>query len=55
MTFLSPVTNDFLDYIHHLEKMEIEVWASDFNPLAAYANEDKSPAMLLPRPELMKR
>lgn len=47
---ISKITNDFLDYVHHLEKMEIEV-ASDFILFAATLMKIKS-RMLLPRPEL---
>lgn len=47
---ISKITNDFLDYIHHLEKMEIEV-ASEFILFAATLMKIKS-KMLLPRPEL---
>lgn len=47
---ISKITNDFLDYIHHLEKMEIEV-ASEFILFAATLMKIKS-RMLLPRPEL---
>jgi segregation and condensation protein A len=47
---ISKITNDFLDYIHHLEKMEIEV-ASEFILFAATLMKVKS-KMLLPRPEL---
>jgi segregation and condensation protein A len=47
---ISKITNDFLEYIHHLEKMEIEV-ASDFMLFAATLMRIKS-RMLLPRPEL---
>jgi segregation and condensation protein A len=47
---ISKITNDFLEYIHHLEKMEIEV-ASDFILFAATLMRIKS-RMLLPRPEL---
>jgi segregation and condensation protein A len=47
---ISKITNDFLDYIHHLEKMEIEV-ASDFILFAATLMKIKS-RMLLPRPDL---
>lgn len=47
---ISKITHDFLDYIHHLEKMEIEV-ASDFILFAATLMKIKS-RMLLPRPEL---
>lgn len=44
------ITTDFLDYLHHLEKMEIEV-ASEFILFAATLMRIKS-KMLLPRPEL---
>jgi segregation and condensation protein A len=47
---ISKITNDFLDYIHQLEKMEIEV-ASEFILFAATLMKIKS-KMLLPRPEL---
>ena len=47
---ISKITNDFLEYIHQLEKMEIEV-ASDFILFAATLMKIKS-RMLLPRPEL---
>jgi segregation and condensation protein A len=47
---ISKITNDFLDYLHHLEQMEIEV-ASDFILFAATLMRIKS-KMLLPRPEL---
>lgn len=47
---ISKITNDFLDYVHQLEKMEIEV-ASDFILFAATLMKIKS-RMLLPRPEL---
>lgn len=50
---ISKITNDFLDYVHHLEKMEIEV-ASDFILFAATLMKIKS-RMLLPRPELNER
>jgi segregation and condensation protein A len=46
---ISKITLDFLDYIHHLEKMEIEV-ASEFILFAATLMKIKS-KMLLPRPE----
>jgi segregation and condensation protein A len=46
---ISKITVDFLDYIHHLEKMEIEV-ASEFILFAATLMKIKS-KMLLPRPE----
>lgn len=44
------ITNDFLDYLHHLEKMEIEV-ASEFILFAATLMKIKS-KMLIPRPEI---
>jgi segregation and condensation protein A len=47
---ISKITNDFLDYIHHLEKMEIEI-ASEFILFAATLMKIKS-RMLLPRPDL---
>jgi segregation and condensation protein A len=47
---ISKITNDFLEYIHHLEVMNIEV-ASDFILVAATLMRIKS-RMLLPRPEL---
>ncbi|WP_144607482.1 segregation and condensation protein A [Algoriphagus algorifonticola] len=47
---ISKITHDFLDYIHHLEQMEIEV-ASEFILFAATLMKIKS-RMLLPRPEL---
>ncbi|SDD81641.1 condensin subunit ScpA [Algoriphagus faecimaris] len=47
---ISKITNDFLDYLHHLEQMEIEV-ASEFILFAATLMKIKS-RMLLPRPEL---
>ncbi|SEG21758.1 segregation and condensation protein A [Algoriphagus boritolerans] len=50
---ISKITNDFLDYIHQLEKMEIEV-ASDFILFAATLMKIKS-RMLLPRPELNEK
>lgn len=46
---ISKITKDFLDYIHQLEKMEIEV-ASEFILFAATLMKIKS-KMLLPRPE----
>ena len=45
---ISSITNDFLDYIHHLEKMNIEV-ASEFILVAATLMRIKA-KMLLPRP-----
>jgi segregation and condensation protein A len=44
------ITNDFLEYLHMLERMEIEV-ASEFILFAATLMKIKS-RMLLPRPEL---
>ena len=44
------ITNDFLDYVHHMENLEIEV-ASDFILFAATLMKIKS-RMLLPRPVL---
>ena len=46
---IAKITHDFLEYIHTLEKMEIEV-ASDFILFAATLMKIKS-KMLLPRPE----
>jgi len=47
---ISKITNDFLDYIHHLEKLNIEV-ASEFILVAATLMRIKS-KLLLPRPQL---
>jgi segregation and condensation protein A len=47
---IAKITKDFLDYIHQLEKMEIEV-ASDFILFAATLMKIKS-KMLIPSPEL---
>ncbi len=47
---ISKITNDFLDYIHQMENLEIEV-ASDFILFAATLMKIKS-RMLLPRPIL---
>ncbi|MDA1267996.1 MAG: segregation/condensation protein A [Bacteroidetes bacterium] len=47
---ISKITYDFLDYVHHLETLEIEV-ASDFILFAATLMKIKS-RMLLPRPSL---
>lgn len=47
---ISKITLDFLDYLRHLEKMEIEV-ASDFILFAATLMKIKS-KMLIPKPEL---
>ena len=45
---ISKITNDFLDYVHHMENLEIEV-ASDFILFAATLMKIKS-RMLLPLP-----
>lgn len=47
---ISKITNDFLDYLHHMEQMNIEV-ASEFILVAATLMRIKS-KMLLPRPQL---
>lgn len=47
---IAKITNDFLDYIHHLETLNIEV-ASEFILVAATLMRIKS-KMLLPRPQL---
>ncbi|KEO73387.1 segregation and condensation protein A [Anditalea andensis] len=47
---ISRITMEFLDYLHHLEKMEIEV-ASEFILVAATLMKIKS-KMLIPRPDL---
>lgn len=47
---ISKITNDFLDYVHQMEQMEMEV-ASDFILFAATLMKIKS-RMLLPRPEV---
>lgn len=47
---ISKITNDFLDYVHQMEQMEMEI-ASDFILFAATLMKIKS-RMLLPRPEL---
>lgn len=47
---ISKITNDFLEYIHHLEKLNIEV-ASEFILVAATLMRIKS-KLLLPRPQL---
>ncbi|HNP18462.1 MAG TPA: segregation/condensation protein A [Fulvivirga sp.] len=47
---ISKITKDFLDYLHNLEKMNIEV-ASEFILVAATLMRIKS-KMLLPRPQL---
>lgn len=47
---ISKITNDFLSYLHHLEKMNIEV-ASEFILVASTLMRVKA-KMLLPRPEI---
>lgn len=47
---IAKITNDFLDYVHHLEHINIEV-ASEFILVAATLMRIKS-KMLLPRPQL---
>jgi segregation and condensation protein A len=47
---IAKITNDFLDYIHHMEHLNIEV-ASEFILVAATLMRIKS-KMLLPRPQL---
>lgn len=47
---ISKITLDFLDYLNHLEKMEIEV-ASEFILFAATLMKIKS-RMLIPKPEV---
>ena len=47
---IAKIANDFLDYLHHLEEMEIEV-ASEFILVAATLMRIKA-KMLLPRPVL---
>jgi len=47
---IATITNDFLDYIHHMERLNIEV-ASEFILVAATLMRIKS-KMLLPRPQL---
>lgn len=47
---ISNITADFLDYLHHLEQMNIEV-ASEFIVVAATLMRIKA-KMLLPRPQL---
>lgn len=47
---ISKITNDFLHYIHHLERLNIEV-ASEFILVAATLMRIKS-KMLLPRPQI---
>ena len=47
---IAKITNDFLHYIHHLERLNIEV-ASEFILVAATLMRIKS-KMLLPRPQI---
>lgn len=47
---ISTITNDFLDYMHHMERLNIEV-ASEFILVAATLMRIKS-KMLLPRPQI---
>ena len=47
---IAKITDDFLDYLHHLEKMNIEV-ASEFILVAATLMRIKA-KLLLPRPQL---
>jgi segregation and condensation protein A len=47
---IAKITNDFLEYIHHMENLNIEV-ASEFILVAATLMRIKS-KMLLPRPQL---
>src|SRR5688572_24368418 len=47
---ISKITNDFLEYIHHLEQLNVEV-ASEFILVAATLMRIKS-KMLLPRPQI---
>lgn len=47
---ISKITNDFLHYLHHLEKLNIDI-ASEFIVVAATLMRIKA-KMLLPRPEL---
>jgi len=47
---ISKITNDFLEYIHHMETLNIEV-ASEFILVAATLMRIKS-KLLLPRPQL---
>jgi len=47
---IAKITNDFLEYVHHLEHINIEV-ASEFILVAATLMRIKS-KMLLPRPQL---
>ncbi len=47
---ISKITNDFLDYLHHLDTLNVEV-ASEFILVAATLMRIKS-RMLLPRPQV---
>jgi segregation and condensation protein A len=47
---ISKITNDFLEYIHHLEQLNVDV-ASEFILVAATLMRIKS-KMLLPRPQI---
>lgn len=47
---ISKITNDFLDYLHHLEELNVDI-ASEFILVAATLMRIKS-KMLLPRPQL---
>lgn len=47
---IAKITHDFLDYLHHLEKLNIEV-ASEFILVAATLMRIKA-KMLIPRPEI---
>lgn len=47
---ISKIANDFLDYIHHMEQLDMEL-ASEFILVAATLMRIKS-KMLLPRPQL---
>jgi segregation and condensation protein A len=47
---IAKITNDFLEYVHHLEKLNIEV-ASEFILVAATLMRIKS-KLLLPRPQV---
>ena len=47
---IAKITNDFLDYIHHLDHLNLEV-ASEFILVAAKLMRIKA-KMLLPRPQL---
>jgi segregation and condensation protein A len=47
---ISKITNDFLDYLHHLESLNVDI-ASEFILVAATLMRIKS-KMLLPRPQI---